>query len=303
MHDSPVDYRPLPSAHTTVMTSAVPAYATPSYSRPTSEPLPSQQSGPRLSSNALRCSLNIRQQPRAARAGPDGKDRRPIDPPPILQLMMAGFDPTSAADLEELQSQFVVHCRLVSANSPRRDVSTLAAFTEDGSREVQRLLLGTYVASPFHTKDDPDPETMPSHPPIDTSQVHPGQEPSSTASYIERSGSATTNMPGSFFIFADLSVRKAGDYRLEFSLMKMDPAFLMVGEKLPVLHTIISHAFRVVNAKDFDQVQPSTGLVKGLIERGAGFPLKLKKGTREGGRRRPARGDGESASDDEADAD
>jgi hypothetical protein len=177
-------------------------------------------------------------------------------------------------------------------------------MTEDGSREVQRLLLGTYVASPFHTKDDPDLGTMPSHPPgADIAQAPSGQAPPPAAPYTKESGGAATNMPGSFFIFADLSVRKAGDYRLEFSLMKMDPAFLMVGEKLPVLHTITSQAFRVVNAKDFDQVQPSTGLVKGLIERGAGFPLKLKKGSREGGRRRAARGEGESASDDEDEAD
>lgn len=106
-------------------------------------------------------------------------------------------------------------------------------------------------------------------------------------------------MPATFFIFADLSVRKAGEYRLEFSLMKMDPHFLSVGEKLPILHKVASQPFRVVNAKDFDQVQPSTALVKGLIERGAGFPLKLKKGTREGGRRRTNRGDGESGSEDE----
>ena len=106
-------------------------------------------------------------------------------------------------------------------------------------------------------------------------------------------------MPASFFIFDDLSVRKAGEYRLEFSLMKMDPHFLSVGEKLPIIHKIASQPFRVVNAKDFDQVQPSTPLVRGLIERGAGFPLKLKKGTRDGGRRRGTRGDDDSGSEED----
>jgi hypothetical protein len=81
--------------------------------------------------------------------------------------------------------------------------------------------------------------------------------------------------------------------------MKMDAHFLSVGEKLPIIHKIVSQPFRVVNAKDFDQVQPSTPLVKGLIERGAGFPLKLKKGTREGGRRRGARDDDESGSEED----
>ena len=117
-----------------------------------------------LGSAATRCILHLRQQPRAARAGPDGKDRRPIDPPPVLQLMMTDFNPDSQADVDELQSQFVVHCRLVSATSPRRDVSTLTSLGENGSREIQRLLLGTSVSSPFHTKDDPDPENTPHHP-------------------------------------------------------------------------------------------------------------------------------------------
>ena len=53
---------------------------------------------------------------------------------------------------------------------------------------------------------------------------------------------------------------------------------------MPIIHSVASQIFKVVNAKDFDQVQPSTKLVRGLIERGAGFPLKLKKGTREGQR-------------------
>lgn len=55
---------------------------------------------------------------------------------------------------------------------------------------------------------------------------------------------------------------------------------------LPMIHIIASDPFRVVNAKDFDQVHPSTRLVRGLLERGAPFPLKLKKGIREGQRRR-----------------
>ncbi|RMZ82055.1 hypothetical protein DV737_g2160, partial [Chaetothyriales sp. CBS 132003] len=95
-----------------------------------------------------------------------------------------------------------------------------------------------------------------------------------------------SEMPSTFFIFADLSVRKAGEYRLEFNLMKVEADKLVPGASMPIIHTVASQVFKVVNAKDFDQVQPSTKLVRGLIERGAGFPLKLKKGTREGQRRK-----------------
>ena len=231
----------------------------------------------------------MRQQPRAARAGPDGKDRRPIDPPPVLQLVMSDFKQHSLEDVQELQSQFwVVHCRLISEQSPRRDLSTLASTTEDGSQEIRRLLLGSTVASPLTTQDDPDPETMPTHP-VTTDQPQDPPSPSSrffAASRPDTQSRTTSPTPSTFFIFADLSVRKAGEYRLEFSLMKMDATYLSTGSHIPTTHKIASSVFRVVNAKDFDQVQPSTKLVRGLIDRGAGFPLKLKKGTREGQRRK-----------------
>ena len=79
------------------------------------------------------------------------------------------------------------------------------------------------------------------------------------------------SLPATFFIFADLSVRKAGEYRLEFKLMKMEPQLLIQGSTVPMLHSVTSDVFKVVNAKDFDQVQPSTRLVRGLLDRGAGF--------------------------------
>lgn len=72
--------------------------------------------------------------------------------------------------------------------------------------------------------------------------------------------------------------------------MKIDPS----ATNLPMIHICASQTFKVVNAKDFDQVHPSTRLVRGLLERGAPFPLKLKKGIREGQRRRTAGEEGGS---------
>lgn len=165
----------------------------------------------RTNFNPTRCSLFIRQQPRAARAGPDGKDRRPIDPPPILQLLMEDFDPSPPADLAEMQSIFwVVHCKLVSAHPPRKDMSTLLLVSEDGSQEVQRLLLGTAVASPFHTKDDPDPNTM-------SSRFIPATSERSDAMGGSES-SQSPQCPGTFFIFADLSVRNLASTGLSLPL-------------------------------------------------------------------------------------
>ncbi|EXJ70513.1 uncharacterized protein A1O5_06582 [Cladophialophora psammophila CBS 110553] len=261
---------------------------------------------PPLVDTARRCHLHIRQQPRAARAGPDGKDRRAVDPPPIVQLLMDDFDPDNEDDVAEIKCPFwVVFCRLVGAVAVNSDVSTQSYFTEEGQKEVQRLLLGTTVASPTHTADDPDPPTMPTHP-VTRDAVSPPHSPTSRFLPTTARGRlprAPHNIPGAFFIFADLSLRRAGEYRLQFTLMKMEPPLLRVGATVPAHHVVTSQVFRAVNAKDFDQVQPSTNLVKGLLDRGAGFPLKLKKGIREGQRRRRAAWDDYSDDEDSGDYD
>lgn len=219
---------------------------------------------------------------------------------------MTDFDPASESDLNELRSHsWVVYTNLVSAHSPRQEVSTMTSPSESGAgsrTEVMRLLLGTTVSSPFFCADDPDPETAPTHP-VSEAQRPPSPTsrfiPVSAQSSRGQSGGSRSS-PGTFFVFADLSVRKAGEYRLEFRLMKMEAHNLQPGCSVPTVSSTTSQVFRVVNAKDFDQVQPSTRLVKGLIDRGAGFPLKLKKGIREGQRRR---GPTENSDDDEDDED
>jgi hypothetical protein len=211
-------------------------------------------------------------------------------------LLIDDFDPNSLGDMDEIKSPFwVVHCRLVGG-SAQLDMSTQAGYSDDGHRETQRLLLGTTVASPHHTSDDPDPSTAPSHP-----KTRP---PSPTDALIQSTIAGAANRPPAespcaFFIFADLSIRKAGEYRLQFTLMKMEPVLLTQGSRVPAIDVVTSELFNAVNAKDFDQVHPSTNLVKGLLERGAGFPLKLKKGTREGQRRR-RQASGEESDDEDS---
>lgn len=179
---------------------------------------------------------------------------------------------------------WVVFVKLAAAPSP----STNAASTQGAAQQtnsepresVSRSLLGTMVSSPFYCETDPDPDTAPKHP-----LTNPSPPPSPTSRFLprsknERDPDAHKKLPGAFFIFADLSVRKAGQFRLEFRLMKMEPSALVLNHAIPTIATVVSDVFNVVNAKDFDQVQPSTELVKGLLDQGAGFPLKLKKGLR-----------------------
>jgi Velvet factor len=171
----------------------------------------------------------------------------------------------------------------------------LAQQSEDGQSSVQRLLLGNYVSGPTFCEDDPDPDTTP-----EPLQSAPSSPSARLMMAKPRTGQPQKSWPAAFFIFADLSVRKAGEYRLEFKLMKMEPQLLFQGSTVPTLHSVTSDVFKVVNAKDFDQVQPSTKLVRGLLHRGAGFPLKLKKGPREGQSRR-SRSAHDGGADDEDD--
>ncbi|KAF7506580.1 hypothetical protein GJ744_011617 [Endocarpon pusillum] len=213
--------------------------------------------------------LRIRQQPRAGRACSNGRDRRAVDPPPVLQLQISDFDPNSPADIEDMQDQsFIVHCLLCTASGPAQDISVVMCQDDSSSgQKAEKQINGNLDASPFFCDEDPDPHTAPPHP---SSQLY---YPAQT---IPPSHASARNLPATFFYFADLSIRRAGVYRLEFQLMRLK----MDGTPLPILHSVLSEPFNVVNAKDFDHVQPSTPLVRGLVASGAGFPLKLKQGSR-----------------------
>jgi len=220
---------------------------------------------------------------------------------------MNDFDPDSQEDTDLLASPFwVVYCTLLSPYYLYRDVSTTTQPIGGGRTEVVQLLLGNRIACPTNTADDPDPINMRRHPITRPTTTPPSPTtrfipilPSKPLPPLQRQPHL---IPGTFFIFPDISIRKAGSYRLQFTLMKMDHQQLSPGGMIHSIDTAISEIFKVVNAKDFDQVQPSTALVRGLLDRGAGYPLKLKKGTREGQRRRRPQS-GEDTDDDSDDAD
>lgn len=212
--------------------------------------------------------LFIRQQPRASRACSNSRDRRVVDPPPIVQLQISDFNPDSADDMEDMKNQsFVVHCLLRSPSPPYRDLSVMEIRDDsDGAIKLEKQINGNLVAGPFFCGEDPEPTKAPQHP--STKLYYPLQTPPSDT--------PRRNLPVTFFYFPDLSIRRSGHYRLEFQLMKM----AIDRQSVPVLHTVLSEPFNVMNAKDFDHVQPSTTLVRGLVARGAGFPLKVKQGSR-----------------------
>ncbi|KAK4039953.1 velvet factor-domain-containing protein, partial [Parachaetomium inaequale] len=111
-------------------------------------PLPPTTAAPRTPTSEHR--INVRQQPSAARScGFGERDRRVIDPPPIVQLTI--HDATlSQSDLAaRLRHQFsVVHCSIWD-EAGQHDMSSMP---EDFRQ--QRRLMGTLVASPFVGLDE-----------------------------------------------------------------------------------------------------------------------------------------------------
>lgn len=98
--------------------------------------------------------LRVRQQPIAARAcGFGERDRRVIDPPPIIQLLVTN-PKTGGAEEEELRySLNVVHCTLWNAEGTNEETALIQP-----DRRTTRRLMGQLVASPSVAKDEHDVE-------------------------------------------------------------------------------------------------------------------------------------------------
>jgi hypothetical protein len=232
---------------------------------------PKPQSPPpqsRRPSTQSRYHLHIRQQPIAARAcGAGDRDRRPVDPPPIVQILLTDFDSNSQEDRDLLQDpRFTVGCLLfpVSSSSPRSETETT---TRDREKEKEKndiartddplstpLLSGKAFMSPFYVEADPDPNSAPTH-------------PSSTLPLPHNNNASRLHQPATFFIFADLSIRSAGMYRLQFRLMNWG-SVEDTGQSMPILAEAWSDAFRVYPAKDFPGMRDSSILAEGLKELG-----------------------------------
>ncbi|KAJ5427789.1 Velvet factor [Penicillium cf. griseofulvum] len=212
---------------------------------------------PRRPSTQSRYHLHIRQQPIAARAcGAGDRDRRPVDPPPIVQILLTDFDSNSEEDRDLLQDpRFTVGCLLfpVSPSLPWAEpADTHAREREDQDQDRDRnldrdrdretdgiartddnfstpLLSGKAFMSPFYVDADPDPNSAPAHPSSIT-DPHLSSPP-------------------------------------PFRLMNWG-SVEDTGQSMPILAEAWSDPFRVYPAKDFPGMRDSSILAEGLKELG-----------------------------------
>ncbi|PKY06417.1 hypothetical protein P168DRAFT_316425 [Aspergillus campestris IBT 28561] len=216
---------------------------------------PTPSPPPRRTSSTPRYHLHIRQQPIAARAcGAVDRDRRPVDPPPILQMLITDFDPRSTNDLDILQDpRFAVGCLLCP----------IPSTPESAPGQSTPLLSGKSFVSPFFVDADPDPATAPPTP-TTNDIINNHHHPPGTRHPPEKENPPPTPQPSS----------SSPTYHVEDT-----------GISMPILAEAWSDPFRVYPAKDFPGMRDSSPLTRGL--KGMGFAeLKTRgKGTGQGRRK------------------
>ncbi|KAI8927139.1 velvet factor-domain-containing protein [Entophlyctis helioformis] len=187
--------------------------------------------------------LIIRQQPSRARMSGFGiKDRRPLDPTPIAQVIMRNPDGSYGRARYDDAAFLISHVTLWSTDmSTQLSAVSAPAPTSFGPPIIGRspapdvpptsqhnqILLGALI-SPCHILSDVDGDR------------------------------------GLFFIFPDVSVRTSGTYRIKISLYDIKGA---ISKKSPISF-VVSDAFTVYSPKTFPGMSDSTPLSRTFSKQG-----------------------------------
>ncbi|KAB8216534.1 velvet factor-domain-containing protein [Aspergillus novoparasiticus] len=184
--------------------------------------------------------LIIRQQPTRARvAGGKEKERKPVDPPPIVQIRVRE-DGTYLAQ-HYLQSPYYFMC--CSLFDPSDDVPVPVP--------PSTALTGTLVSSLHRLKD------------VDNNGML------TPVGVVDVKLAELTGLDGGFFVFGDLSVKVEGDFRLKFTLFEMRK------DMVTHIKSIISDRFTVSPPKSFPGMAESTFLSRSFADQGV--KLRIRK--------------------------
>ncbi|KAJ7054617.1 velvet factor-domain-containing protein [Mycena amicta] len=209
----------------------------------------------------LQYELTVRQEPKQARmCGIGGKaDRRPIDPPVIVQLRV--IDPSAPPSSDDDDKD-----RDTSDDEP--PYGNLAGY-------AQSFLQNPYYFM-FASLAKPDDDT-------ELHWLKDGRTRCTTGSVVSslivRRRHNPRRMLG-FFVFPDLSVRTEGSYRLKLSLYEV------VGNDVRHCKSIYSSPFYVYTAKKFPGVEESSPLTCSLADQG--IKIRIRKDIRMRKSRMPA---------------
>lgn len=257
-------------------TSSAPLTPLPSASSGTFSSRSSKDSGTGGLPPAFR--LVCRQQPQHARmCGFGEKDRRPLDPPPVLEVLQIDRNGQPMGRVSR-DSLLTVHVTL---------------WDESGTRE--RSLLVSQAATPRRKSGSGIDSTMqdapPALPPAHTvPEVPVFSQASARGDRLTRvlMGSLVANpsylkdehdRDCALFILPDLSVRTEGKYRLRFSLFRLELSDLLSpGARSNVLAECMTDVFTVYPAKTFPGMLKSTELTRAIARQG--FKVQIRNDVR-----------------------
>ncbi|KAI9304673.1 velvet factor, partial [Cunninghamella echinulata] len=174
--------------------------------------------------------LIVREQPLQCRMSGFGeKDRRPIDPTPIVQLRI--FNEERQINLAEHQCPLCVLQASLWSSDCTQQLDTVQVVQRKSSSKAQlnplRTLTGTLTSSPSILRD-------------------------------------LDNELGIYFAFPDVSVRVAQTYCLKFDLLLIsDPS-----NSAEIVTHVYSDPFTVYSVKDFPGMNESSSLAKCLSKQG-----------------------------------
>ncbi|KAF8624058.1 hypothetical protein AX15_006073 [Amanita polypyramis BW_CC] len=209
----------------------------------------------------LEYELVVRQEPKQARmCGVGGKaDRRPIDPPPIVQLRV--IDPNARSSPRRRRSS-------ASGSDTESPSHSDPSNSRDAVSYAQSYLQNPYYFM-FASLAKPD----------DDAELHwlkDGRTRCTTGSVVSSlyhlKDPQNNNEDAGFFVFPDLSVRTEGSYRLKLSL------FEVVGNNVRHCKSIYSAPFYVYTAKKFPGMEESTPLSCSLADQG--IKIRIRKDIR-----------------------
>ncbi|KIY73209.1 hypothetical protein CYLTODRAFT_387229 [Cylindrobasidium torrendii FP15055 ss-10] len=194
------------------------------------------------SAGALTYTLTMRQEPLHARFCTSATDRRPIDPPPIIEMRITGPNRNETQLLQN--PNYFAFVTLVNTRLRTQDTEQGIEYDEVHPQEntdsstPARLIVGSAVSS-LHVLKDPE----------------------------------CGGRRGGFFIFPEIGVRAEGKYRLKFSVYEVD------GTTTVYRDHIYSNVFEVFQSRKFPGMQKSTLLSCSFSEQGV--KIWIRKNVRE----------------------
>lgn len=198
--------------------------------------------------------LRVRQQPERARmCGFGEKDRRPVDPCPIVEVL-EGTEKLTSSVVKSLVVQCTLwnedgtqHRNIIRTVGPAPGLGTAEELPAQPEEKHARVMMGDIFANALYLEDE----------------------------HGER---------GYFCIFSDLSIRVEGIYRLRFDLLRVSIPPQTVAGPNHIIASALSDRFQVFPAKKFGGMQPATPLIKAFAKQGVKIrnrPENKKKNQKE----------------------